>query len=338
MPPDADGDRMAVPIRIPSRPRALASRFAAGAVVVAAGLAVLTATAGAAGAQSGPRTYTVRPGDSVHLVAQRNGVSPDDVRYANGIIGDRLYAGGKLIIDPNAATTWDSGPISVQGPARTAPAPAPTPAPASGGGTYTVRPGDSLWLIAQRNRVGLDALLRANGLRASSLIVPGRRLVIPGRGGSTVTPTQPISATRPAQPAPSTGGLARISMVCPVPGARYSNDWGFPRGNGLGFHQGNDLMAPKGTTVLAPVSGTLTFGSNRLGGLTFSITTRDGWVVYGAHLSATVGGNRQVAAGQVIGRVGDTGDARGGPPHLHLGLRRTVGSFINPYPSLAAAC
>lgn len=328
--------------QIPSRPRAArARRVRTGGIAAAAVAFVLAsgASAGVAGAQTGPRTYTVRPGDSVHLVAQRNGVSPDDVRYANGIIGDRLYAGGKLVIDPNAASTWDSGPISARGPARPAPAPAPAPtAPTAGGGTYTVRQGDSLWLIAQRNKVGLDALLRANGLRPTSVILPGRRLVVPGRGGPAITPTQPISATRPAQPAPAPGGLARITMVCPVPGARYANDWGFPRGNGLGFHQGNDLMAPKGATIVAPVSGTLTFGSNPLGGTTFNITTRDGWVVYGAHLSATVGGNRQVTAGQVIGRVGDSGDARGGPPHLHLGLRRTVGSFINPYPSLAAAC
>ncbi|MFZ4518308.1 MAG: LysM peptidoglycan-binding domain-containing protein [Microthrixaceae bacterium] len=328
---------MVVRNRNTSRTRGVRSRIAPAAAALAVGLAVLGATAGTAGAQSGPRTYTVRPGDSVHLVAQRNGVSPDDVRFANGIIGDRLFAGGKLVIDPSAASTWDSGPIPARGAARPSPAPVPAPAPAApGGGTYTVRPGDSLWLIAQRNRVGLDALLRANGLRANSLILPGRRLVIPGRGA--VTPTQPISATRPAQPAPAPGGLARIAMVCPVPGARYTNDWGFPRGNGTGFHQGNDLMAPKGTTIVAPVSGTLTFGSNPLGGTTFNITTRDGWVVYGAHMSATIGGNRQVTAGQVIGRVGDSGDARGGPPHLHLGLRRTVGSFINPYPSLVGAC
>lgn len=117
------------------------------------------------------------------------------------------------------------------------------------------------------------------------------------------------------------------------------NDWGFPRSTtSSGFHQGNDLFAPIGTPVVAPISGQLSFGSNGLGGRTFNITSPSGWVVYGAHNSSLVGSDRWVNAGELVAYVGDSGDARGGQPHLHLGLRRTTGSFINPYPSLSAAC
>ena len=63
-----------------------------------------------------------------------------------------------------------------------------------------------------------------------------------------------------------------------------------------------------------------------------------GWVVYGAHNASLVGSDRWVDAGDLVAHVGDSGDARGGQPHLHLGLRRGNGSFINPYPSLSAAC
>ncbi len=126
-------------------------------------------------------------------------------------------------------------------------------------------------------------------------------------------------------------------MVCPVPGASFMNDWGFPRGAER-FHEGTDLFASTGTTIVAPSSGSVSYGSNRLGGTTFSLTTTDGWVVYGAHLARAIGTSRSVTAGEPIAVVGASGNAAGGDPHLHLGLRPVGGAPVNPYPSLAAAC
>ena len=81
----------------------------------------------------------------------------------------------------------------------------------------------------------------------------------------------------------------------------------------------------------------MTFGRNNLGGRTFTITSPSGWVAYGAHLSSQIGDSRWVAAGEVIGTVGDSGNAKGGDPHLHLSLERG-GTAVNPYPSLSDAC
>ena len=126
-------------------------------------------------------------------------------------------------------------------------------------------------------------------------------------------------------------------MVCPVPGSTFMNDWGFPRGSER-FHEGTDLFAPMSTTIVAPVSGVVSFGSNGLGGTTFNISTADGWVFYGAHLSDTIGSGGQVAAGTPIGRVGNSGDAEGGDTHLHLMMRPAGGRPANAYPSVVAAC
>jgi murein DD-endopeptidase MepM/ murein hydrolase activator NlpD len=199
-----------------------------------------------------------------------------------------------------------------------------------------VKDGDVLERIARRHGVKLAALLSANGLESESLILPGRKLTIPS-GGSGAAPAATSSPTTTAPAASSGSGWVGPRMVCPVPGASYMNDWGFPRGTER-FHEGTDLFASEGTTIVAPVSGTLTFGSNGLGGTTFNITTPDGWVIYGAHLSKAIGSSRQVSAGTAVGLVGDTGGAEGGPPHLHLGIKPAGGRPANPYPSVLAAC
>jgi murein DD-endopeptidase MepM/ murein hydrolase activator NlpD len=194
--------------------------------------------------------------------------------------------------------------------------------------------------IARNFGVKFSALLAANGLEETSVILPGRKLTIPA-GGSSAPKATIAAAPAVTQPAQSTQSAAPgwigPELICPVPGATFMNDWGFPRGDER-FHEGTDMFAPKGTTIVAPVSGYVSFGSNGLGGTTFNITTADGWEIYGAHLSATIGEGGQVAAGTPIGRVGNSGDADGGDTHLHIGVRPSGGLPANPYPSVLAAC
>jgi murein DD-endopeptidase MepM/ murein hydrolase activator NlpD len=114
------------------------------------------------------------------------------------------------------------------------------------------------------------------------------------------------------------------------------NDFGFPRAD-TGFHQGNDMMAPRGANVIAPVSGTVTQGVGKIGGNFFRLTGADGTSYYGAHLSA-FGKSGKVKAGDVIGAVGNTGDADGGPTHLHFEIHPAGGDAVNPYQYLVKAC
>lgn len=96
-------------------------------------------------------TYTVKPGDSLFLIGQRFGVSVADLKAANCIWADTIYAGEVLTIPGNSS---------------------------GAGNTYTVQPGDSLYFIGQRFGVSVADLKAANGLW-SDIIYVGEVLYIP---------------------------------------------------------------------------------------------------------------------------------------------------------------
>src|SRR3546814_10910881 len=87
-------------------------------------------------------------------------------------------------------------------------------------------------------------------------------------------------------------------------------------------HQGTDILAPAGTPLLACERGIITrMGSDVLGGTKIWVKGESGTYYYYAHLSAFAEGmhdGKLVEPGEVIGFVGDTGNARAGPPHLHF--------------------
>jgi peptidoglycan hydrolase CwlO-like protein len=141
--------------------------------------------------------------------------------------------------------------------------------------------------------------------------------------------------------------------ICPVMGPHaFSDDFGAPRYSG-GYHPhaGNDILAPMGARIVAPFDGTAVASHDTLGGLTVTVTGTYGYV-YNAHLSK-VGKTGRVKAGDVIGYVGNSGDARGGPTHDHFewhpnkipshphkspyGYTR-IGDAIDPYPFLMQVC
>ena len=144
------------------------------------------------------------------------------------------------------------------------------------------------------------------------------------------------------------GGPPLNGILCPVVGVvagrDFQNDWGFPRSGGR-YHQGNDIFASRGTPVVAVGDGEVVRWNppsrpTALGGVTLTYRTADGSEWYNAHLATIAEGlsvGSTVTRGQVIGTVGNTGNARTTPPHLHLG-RRYAGSWVNPWQTVAPAC
>ena len=116
--------------------------------------------------------------------------------------------------------------------------------------------------------------------------------------------------------------------------------WGAARDGGRRSHQGVDIFAPRGTPVVAASPGIVTsVGENRLGGRVVWLWDADRDVShYYAHLDVQLAERGQrVRAGDTLGRVGNTGNARTTPPHLHFGLYRARrGGAVDPLPYLAA--
>ncbi|HEY8391431.1 MAG TPA: LysM peptidoglycan-binding domain-containing protein [Capillibacterium sp.] len=105
-----------------------------------------------------PSVYTVRPGDTLYLIATRNGISLSSLRAANNRWHDSLMVGETLYLPASQSDTGWSG--------------------SGGSQVYTVRNNDSLYLIAKRYGITVQALKTANRL-SSDFIYPGQQLTIP---------------------------------------------------------------------------------------------------------------------------------------------------------------
>lgn len=103
-------------------------------------------------------TYTVQRGDTLYLIASKYSVTVDSLKQANNIWTNTLLVGQKLII-PDSRESLS-------------------------GTSYTVKSGDTLYLIARRFNTTVDAIRKANNFWADVLYV-GQRLIIPGSTAST---------------------------------------------------------------------------------------------------------------------------------------------------------
>jgi hypothetical protein len=135
---------------------------------------------------------------------------------------------------------------------------------------------------------------------------------------------QPRSPVLPAGISPqlATPALGGGPYVFPVYGpVAFSDTFGAPRAD-VSWHHGDDIFAPLGSPILAVADGTLfSVGWNQIGGNRLWLRDREGNYFYYAHLAAfsTLGvEGARVHAGDVIGFVGNTGDAAGTPYHLHF--------------------
>ena len=131
---------------------------------------------------------------------------------------------------------------------------------------------------------------------------------------------------------------------------RFSDTWGDSRSNGRRRHKGTDIRSPQGTIIVAVADGVITkMAKGRLAGFYIRIDHRDGWATAYMHLSNDTHGTNNnrggewtafhpllvegdiVRAGQVIGYVGNSGNAES--MHTHFEITHE-GVHLNPYPFL----
>ena len=303
-----------------------------------------------AGAGAGSSTYRVRTGDTLGSIASRHGTSVSALVQINRLSNPNLLRIGQVLKVPGA------GGSSVK-------------APAGGARAHVVRGGETLGAISSRYGIKVAQIVAANGLTGDRIYVGQQLRLVPAAGTATTTASSYVvrsgdtlstvarrfgTTVRALQDANGIGNadLVRIGRTlqipaggaggggairCPVQGgAKVLNDWGFPRSGGR-FHEGNDLFAGRGTPVVATVSGEVGQTVGRLGGNQVKLFGDDGVGYYYTHLDR-FGSKGRVSAGTVIGYVGTTGNAAGGPPHLHFEIHPGGGAAVNPYPRLVGVC
>ncbi|HSJ10215.1 MAG TPA: M23 family metallopeptidase, partial [Longimicrobiales bacterium] len=127
------------------------------------------------------------------------------------------------------------------------------------------------------------------------------------------------------------------TLAFPVDGVgerAIGSPFGVPRDGGARSHHGIDIFAPRGTPVIAGVAGTVNrVNETAIGGLV--VWLRDearGQSLYYAHLDEQrVASGQRVRAGDTLGTVGNTGNARSKPPHLHFGIYRRGEGPVDPF-------
>ncbi len=126
------------------------------------------------------------------------------------------------------------------------------------------------------------------------------------------------------------------TLPIPVDGVfptRLANTWGAVRDGGR-RHQGIDILAPRGTPVRSATEGIIeSKGMRGLGGLVVTVLGPGGYRHYYAHLEdvAAQALGEWVHAGEIIGWVGNSGNAAVSATHLHYGIYTPGGQAVNPY-------
>jgi len=143
-------------------------------------------------------TVEVQKGDTLSGLAKRHGVSVADLMTANGLTSHILKLGQKLALPgaPRRAASADLAPR----PAGAPQAPSPPPPPPGWDGSYTMRPGDSLYGVARRHGVKLAELERVNGIADARRVRPGKTLRVPARAAGDETASAAPAAPRPSTP------------------------------------------------------------------------------------------------------------------------------------------
>lgn len=136
------------------------------------------------------------------------------------------------------------------------------------------------------------------------------------------------------------GGFAGMNPLVfpiktdPLTPAQFAQAWN-------ANHEGTDIFAPLGAEVQAVADGRIRHAVEETGGKVVYLVEPDGTQYFYGHLDQFVaprlgpGETRAVKAGQAIGYVGTTGNAKGTAPHVHFEMRPMGGAKVDPFQMLS---
>ncbi|MCL4515263.1 MAG: peptidoglycan DD-metalloendopeptidase family protein [Firmicutes bacterium] len=283
-------------------------------------------------------THVVSPGQTIYSIARYYGVDMKLLVRLNGLKNpNRILAGQKLLIPWKKPSAPENDAAGI----------------ATGIGAtavfHRVRAGETLSRIAVRYQVSQSAIIAANALEDPDYLVSGQELLIPRFGpGKDTSPAGAAVAGSPQAPSPrpayspaqrtetprrtqvaSRGqSYARASTALDWPMyGRITSGFGPRWGR---FHEGIDIAGATGASVRAAAAGVVR-QSGWVGGYGKLVVLDhgDGLATYYGHNSQLlVTRGMSVERGQVISKVGSTGDSTG--PHVHFEVR-LHGQAKNPF-------
>ena len=168
--------------------------------IAALALAVVLPT-GAVLAPAARADVVVKPGETLSEIAERNGVSLQRLMQANGIRNPDVVAAGTRLVLPGAAGR-NQGGASSRGSAN---------------GSVTVRDGETLSEIADRNGTTVERLMQLNGIRNPDMVAAGTRLVLPSRPRPAVASTIKVNPKAQKHVVQSGETLSHISDAYGIP-------------------------------------------------------------------------------------------------------------------------
>lgn len=189
----------------------------------------------------------------------------------------------------------------------------------------------------------LVAQLRTDLSRSAAREAARARQIVPTKTPDTAAARRAHEAAFAARARALFAPLSGRTMSMPVVGvyaASLDNSWHAPRDGGVREHKGIDIFAHRGTPVVAVTDGIVSFiGDQPKAGHCVWLTTEEGTSFFYAHLDRWAAGlyeGVEVQRGDVLGYVGNTGNARDTFPHLHFGINQND-EMVNPYPVLLRA-
>jgi murein DD-endopeptidase MepM/ murein hydrolase activator NlpD len=347
--------------------------FARLAAATLPAIAIATPAAHAASADT-EAVHVVQSGETLNGIANRAGVSAQDLAKANDLAPPYIVRVGQKLTIPRETVRTAARMI----PARSEAASTSAPGEET---VHVVEAGETLSGIANRAKVARVLIAEANGLQPPYIVKVGQKLHIPRtrhyavQAGDTgfsisykyalgwdeiatangIDPKAPLKVgqdllipTRldPPQTALTTATPAEIATTpadapSPVSKARFLWPVSGPVRRefrtGTNYHDGLDISAPTGTMVRAAADGTVKFAGKekeQFGNLVV-LDHGNGWyTAYGFLSRITVKQGAKVAAGERIGLVGDTGLAKGSELHFEV---RQAGKPVDPLDELPKA-